>query len=164
MEAFTQARGVDKVIISASTFTNDPIVLATEMLRKKGILVIVGDVKWIFPGAAFLQKELEMRISTSLGPGRYDSNYEEAGIDYPYPYVRFTENRNMDTFLGLVSQGKLKLRPLITHVFDFDQAQKAFDAVLDEKKDSLAVLFKYTAQRQEAYVSKIGVNAAPEKK
>lgn len=137
-DSFTAGYGFDKVIITASSFDNDPIILATEILRKKGIIVVVGDVKMDIPrNPHFYRKELELKISTSYGPGRYDPLYEEAGIDYPYSYVRFTENRNMQDFIGLLAKGSINITPLITHVFDFSDALSAYELMSSKTKNRL---------------------------
>ncbi len=145
IENFTKGHGFDKVIITAAAPTNDPIVLATEILRKKGQIVIVGAVPMEIPREPdFYRKELELKISTSYGPGRYDVSYEEEGQDYPYGYVRWTEKRNMEAFLGLISNGGIDLKPLITHIFDIEEAEKAYDIVLGKVKERfIGILLQY---------------------
>ena len=164
LDEFTGGSGFDKVMITASTRDNDPLLLATEILRKKGAVIVVGDIKMDIPREPhFYKKELELKISTSYGPGRYDPLYEEAGIDYPYPYVRFTENRNMLNFLELVSEGKVRLKPLITHIFDFSDSLKAYDTLSGKDKSlSIGVLLKYNRQ-QKPLVSSVSVNTRPTK-
>lgn len=155
IDEFTNGYGFDVVIITASAKDNDPIVLATEVLRKKGRIIVVGAVRMDIPREPdFYQKELELKISTSYGPGRYDPVYEEVGMDYPYGYVRYSENRNMETFLELVSKGKMNIKPLITHVFDINAALEAYDLILGIKKENfLGVLLKYdkSAELQRDY-------------
>lgn len=162
LDEFTSGRGFDKVVITASARDNDPILLAIETLRKKGAVVVVGDVKMDIPREPhFYKKELELKIATSYGPGRYDPIYEEAGIDYPYSYVRFTENRNMLSFLELVSERKVRLKPLITHIFDFDDSLKAYDVISGkDRTPSIGVLLKYSRQ-QKPSVSGVSVNTSP---
>lgn len=144
-ENFTNGHGFDKVIITAAAPTNDPIVLSTEILRKKGEIIIVGAVPMEIPREPhFYQKELELKISTSYGPGRYDVKYEEEGIDYPYGYVRWTEKRNMEAFLMLLSHQSLDIKPLITHVFDIEDAEKAYDIILGKTKEQfIGILLQY---------------------
>jgi len=149
IDSFTGGHGVDSVIITASSRTNDPLVLATEILRKKGVMVLVGAVPISVPREPdFYKKELELKISCSYGPGRYDHEYEEAGHDYPYGYVRWTENRNMSAFLKLVEEKKVILEPLITHVFPIERAVEAFDLITSDRKEFyLAVLISYLREK-----------------
>ncbi|MEO6870112.1 MAG: Gfo/Idh/MocA family oxidoreductase, partial [Ginsengibacter sp.] len=142
---FTNGKGFDSVIITAAAPTNDPVVLATEICRKKGKIIIVGAVKMDIPRDPFFyKKELELKISCSYGPGRYDVDYEELGSDYPFAYVRWTEQRNMAAFLDLVSKGLVDVKPLISHTFDIGDAEKAYDIVLGKTPEShIGILLKY---------------------
>jgi predicted dehydrogenase len=117
----------DAVLVCAATDSSDPALLAASLARDRGRVVIVGDVKMDLPRAPFYDKELELRLSRSYGPGRYDPNYELHGLDYPIGHVRWTEQRNMDAFLGLVADGKVVPSELITHRFGFGDAERAFD-------------------------------------
>jgi len=150
---FTNNLGFDKVIITASTTTNDPVNLAAEISRKKGCIVIVGSVGMdIKREPHFYKKELEIKMSCSYGPGRYDPEYEELGKDYPVAYVRWTEQRNMQAFLKAVSKNQLNLKPLITHVYEINEAQKAYDLLLGKSEDfHLGVLLEYL-QRPEKFL------------
>lgn len=142
--AFTAGRGADAVIITAATKSNAPTELAGEVSRLKGRVVAVGDVGMNIPRRIYYPKELEYRISMSYGPGRYDPNYEEKGIDYPYAYVPFTEQRNMETFLQLVKEGKVTPSRLITHRFPIHEAEKAYEMIKTEENGNyLGVLFTY---------------------
>ena len=133
IENFTNGRGFDSVIITAAASSNDPVELSAEISRKKGKIIMVGAVKMDLPREPhFFKKELDLRMSCSYGPGRYDSSYEENGQDYPYAYVRFTEQRNMEAFLDLIAAGKIDLKPLITHTFPVEQAEAAYALVLGE--------------------------------
>jgi len=163
VDSFTKGYGFDKVIIAASTSDNDPIVLSTEILRKKGLTVVVGNVEMDIPREPhFYKKELELKIATSYGPGRYDSLYEEAGVDYPYAYVRFSENRNMETFLELLSRGAVGVKSLITHIFNFEKALEAYDLVLGKKKeDFIGILLKYKQPEKKGLLSKVAVGTKP---
>jgi len=147
IETFTRGKGFDKIIITAAAPTNDPIELSVEIARKKGQIIVVGAVKMDIPrDPHFYRKELELKISCSYGPGRYDNVYEEQGLDYPYAYVRWTEQRNMEAFLDLISLGKLNLKALITHTFDIDDAVKAYDLVLGKVQEPfIGILLKYPA-------------------
>src|SRR6266852_1422261 len=143
---FTGGRGFDSVIITAATQSTDPVELATAILRQKGVIVIVGAVSMNIPREPhFYRKELELKISCSYGPGRYDSSYEEQGLDYPYGYVRWTENRNMETFVKLLENRSLDVQPLVTHVFEIDDAEKAYDIVTGKVPERhLGILFEYS--------------------
>ena len=131
-EAFTGGRGADAVIITAATASNEPIESAAEMSRHKGRVVVVGLVGMNVPRDAFYRKELDLRMSMSYGPGRYDAVYEEGGIDYPFAYVRFTEQRNMESFLYLAQEGKVTPPVLVTHRLAFADALDAY-ALLEGK-------------------------------
>lgn len=148
-ENFTNGHGFDSIIITAASSTNDPIILSIEICRKKGRIVVVGSVKMDVPREPyFYKKELELRISCSYGPGRYDVDYEEAGIDYPYSYVRWTEKRNMHAFLEMVSKNLVNLKPLVTHTFSIDQAELAYDIVLGKKHEPhIGILLKYNENK-----------------
>jgi len=142
---FTNNFGFDSIVITAAAKNNDPIILATELARKRAKIVVVGDVKMDIPREPhFYKKELELLIATSYGPGRYDVQYEGQGIDYPYQYVRWTEKRNMDAFLGLVSKKLINLEKITSHVFKIDEAEKAYDLVLDKGNEfQLGILLEY---------------------
>jgi polar amino acid transport system substrate-binding protein len=145
VETFTRGYGFDKIIITAAAPTNDPIELSAEIARKKGEIIIVGAVKMDLPREPyFFKKELELKMSCSYGPGRYDKVYEELGNDYPFAYVRWTEQRNMEAFLDLVALGRLNLKELITHTFDIDDAVKAYDLVLGKVQEPfVGILLRY---------------------
>lgn len=141
---FTEGRGADAVIITAATKSNEPVELAGRIARLKGRVVVVGDVRMDVPRRVYYEKELELRVSRSYGPGRYDPNYEEQGIDYPYAYVPFTEQRNMETFLSLVAQGKVTPSRLITHRFPIEQARQAYALLRGKLGESyLAIALTY---------------------
>jgi threonine dehydrogenase-like Zn-dependent dehydrogenase len=123
--------GVDAVIITAATPTSGPVELAGELARERGRVSAVGDIGLDIPRRLYYAKELDMRISRSYGPGRYDASYEEHGIDYPLPYARWTEQRNMAEFLRLVGAGRIDLASIITHTFPIDQATDAYKLVID---------------------------------
>jgi polar amino acid transport system substrate-binding protein len=144
--AFTGGRGFDAVIITAATQSSDPVELATTLLRQKGVIVVVGAVPMNIPREPhFYKKELELKISCSYGPGRYDPIYEEEGHDYPYGYVRWTENRNMEVFVKLLENRSVDVQPLVTHVFEIEQAEKAYDIVTGKVSERhLGILLKYS--------------------
>jgi len=142
---FTGGYGFDSVIITAAAPSNDPIELSAEILMKKGKVIVVGAVKMdIQRDPHFYRKELVLKMSCSYGPGRYDVNYEENGMDYPFSYVRWTEQRNMQAFLDLLSKKTINVLPLITHVFEIDDAVRAYDLVLGKSKEHhIGILLKY---------------------
>lgn len=141
--SYTGGYGVDAVIIAAATQSNDPIELASDTLRDKGRITVVGAVRTDLPRKPFYEKELSLNFSRSYGPGRYDKVYEEKGIDYPIGYVRWTEKRNMGAFLDLVDDGKINLDLLITHKFKFEDATQAYNIITQSKDLILGVVFEY---------------------
>ena len=147
---FTNGHGFDAIIITAAAQSNDPVELSGEIARKKGKIIVVGSVKMDIPREPyFYKKELDLRMSCSYGPGRYDSDYEDLGNDYPYPYVRWTEQRNMESFLDLLSRKTIDIKPLITHVFDITEAGKAYDIVLGKTKEThIGILLKYSSHNE----------------
>lgn len=140
--AFSQGKGVDAVIITASTKSNDPVSQAARMCRQRGRIVLVGVTGLELSRADFYEKELSFQVSCSYGPGRYDSSYEEGGQDYPYGLVRWTQQRNFEAVLGLMADGKLDLMPLVSHRFQFENATKAYE-VLSDDKSALGILLEY---------------------
>jgi len=141
---FTSGHGVDATIVTAGTKSNRPIEQAGEITREKGKVVVVGAVGMDVPREPYYMKEIELVISRSYGPGRYDRSYEDQGIDYPFPYVRFTEQRNMESFLELIAARRMDLTPIITHRFPFEDATKAYDLVHGEKSENyLGILLEY---------------------
>ncbi|MEV9616112.1 bi-domain-containing oxidoreductase [Aliarcobacter butzleri] len=141
---FTNGYGVDAVIIAASTSSNQPITDAAEISRMRGRVVLVGMVGMDVPRNTYYKKELEIKLSMAYGPGRYDPEYEEKGIDYPYDLVRFTEQRNFEAFLGLIQEGKITPKDLITHSYEFDDAMKAYDLLEGRTQEKyLGIVLEY---------------------
>lgn len=159
IDTFTNGHGFDSVIITAAAPSNDPIELSAEITRKKGKVIVVGAVKMDIPrDPHFYRKELDLRMSCSYGPGRYDVNYEENGHDYPYAYVRWTEQRNMEAFLKLISNKSINLKPLTTHIFDIIDAEKAYDIVLGKVEEPcIGILLKYPEANENKRVSKFQI-------
>lgn len=131
--AFSDGRGVDAVIIAASTKSNDPVTQAARMSRKRGRIVLVGVTGLELDRADFYEKELSFQVSCSYGPGRYDPDYEERAQDYPFGFVRWTEQRNFEAVLELMAQGALKVDELITHRFEIGEAGQAYEALTSDK-------------------------------
>lgn len=139
----TDGFGADGVIVTAATSSDAVMSSAFRMCRKKGRVVLVGDVGLNLNRSDFYLKELDFFISTSYGPGRYDQNYEEGGLDYPISYVRWTENRNMGEYLRLLAEGKVKVAPLIGATYEIDKAPEAYDALKLQGPKPLMVLLSY---------------------
>jgi len=154
--------GFDAVIVAAGTKSNAPIELAGEIARDRGTVVVVGDVGMQVPRAPFYEKELTLKLSRSYGPGRYDPLYEEMAIDYPLGYVRWTEQRNMAEFLRLIAEGRVGVKPLITHRYAVDDAAQAYAAITDPASGSLGVLLEYLGSEPERPRIEIGRPAAGE--
>jgi predicted dehydrogenase len=138
--------GVDTTIITAASQTGYIIQQAMEITRRKGKVILVGDVKIDFDRNPFYQKEIDFLISCSYGPGRYDQNYEKHGKDYPYAYVRWTENRNMKFFSKLIYDKKITIDPLITHEYQFEHADEAYEQL--EQKKSTGIILTYPKQKK----------------
>ena len=144
----TKGIGADAVIIAAATSSLDPINFAGSIARKKGSVVVLGAVPTGFDRDPFwYRKELELKMACSYGPGRYDLNYEEKGIDYPVAYVRWTEKRNMQAFQSLLETNKININYLTTHEFDFDNAKQAFDLVVEKSEPFTGIALKYDASK-----------------
>jgi polar amino acid transport system substrate-binding protein len=144
IEDFTRGYGADVVIITAAAKSNEPIEFAGQCCRKRGRIVVVGAIGMDLPRSPAYEKEIELRMSCSYGPGRYDAEYEEQGIDYPQAYVRWTENRNMESILDLIGAGALDVRSLVTHTFPVQDALKAYDVITQKVAEPyLGVLIRY---------------------
>ena len=133
----------DAVVIAAATSSSDPVELAAELCRDRGRVVVVGDVGMKVPRPAYYEKELELRVSRSYGPGRYDREYEERGLDYPIGYVRWTERRNMAAFLELVASGQVEVEALINERVSVDQAAEAYERLVGAERSPLGIVLEY---------------------
>jgi predicted dehydrogenase/threonine dehydrogenase-like Zn-dependent dehydrogenase len=142
----TEHYGVDKTIITAASESGKIIERAMNITCRKGKVVLVGDVKIDFPRSPFYEKEIDFLISCSYGPGRYDQGYEQHGLDYPFHYVRWTENRNMKLFAQLVQSEKINVTPLISGEYHVDQAKSAYESLLQKK--SLGIMLKYNGREK----------------
>jgi predicted dehydrogenase/threonine dehydrogenase-like Zn-dependent dehydrogenase len=144
--AFSRGRGVDAVLITASTKSNEPVHHAATMCRKKGRIVLVGVVGLELSRADFYEKELSFQVSCSYGPGRYDQEYEEKGNDYPVGFVRWTEQRNFEAVLDMMASGALDVKPLISHRFSIDDAPEAYKLL--DKAGTLGIVIDYPDSTQ----------------
>ena len=138
---YSRGRGVDAVLITASTDSNHPMSQAANMLRKRGRIVLVGVVGLELSRAELYEKEISFQVSCSYGPGRYDPKYEEGGNDYPIGFVRWTEQRNFEAVLDMLSDGSLDVKPLITHRFEISDATSAYNNL--NSPDALGILLNY---------------------
>lgn len=143
--AETKGRGVDKVIIAASTSSNDPMNLAAAIARDRATICMIGVTRMDIERKPFYTKELTFTIARSYGAGRYDSDYEEKGVDLPIGYVRFTEGRNVEEFVRLIARGRLDVSDLITHEIPFEDAQRAYEMITTNKgkEKYVGILLKY---------------------
>lgn len=155
IDAFTGGRGVDHTLITAATKGNGPIELAGDITRRKGQVVVVGAVGMDIPRDAYYHKELEVKVSMSYGPGRYDPSYEEGGIDYPYDYVRWTEQRNMEAVLGLMAEGKLDVRTLTTHRYPFENALDAYDLIQSSDEPHVGIVLDYDVEKPQEDIVRV---------
>ena len=136
--------GADAVLIAAETASSGPVNLAAEVARDRGIVVAVGTVGMELQRKPYYEKELDFRVSRSYGPGRYDVAYEQKGRDYPIGYVRWSETRNMEAFLQLLADGKVDVRPLITHSFAIENAGAAYEVITGKTREAhLGVVITY---------------------
>jgi predicted dehydrogenase/threonine dehydrogenase-like Zn-dependent dehydrogenase len=158
----TENFGADAVIVTAAAKSNEIISEAMQTCRKKGRVVLVGDVGLDLKREDFYAKELDFFISTSYGPGRYDPVYEQGGNDYPLPYVRWTENRNMEEFLKLLSEKKITLENMYEKPYPVENAAEAYNALKNAVKKPLLVLLAYSAN-EDAFINKVIVRHANKK-
>ena len=148
---FTKGYGVDAVLMTASTKSNGPVELAPKIIRDRGTFVIVGVSKIDIPRTPYYKKEITVRFSRSYGPGRYDPLYEEKGIDYPIGYIRWTEKRNMESFLSLLAEKKINVESLISYEFPLEKSDDAYGLISGKKraeKPIIAILFKYKGDKE----------------
>lgn len=145
---FTGGLGCDAVIITAASSSLDPINFAGAIARKRATVVVVGAVPTGFDREPYYyRKELQLKMSCSYGPGRYDPMYEEKGVDYPPAYVRWTEKRNMQAFQELIAGGKVDVGYLTTHVFKLEEAPKAYDMMLAKAEPFVGILIEYDVEK-----------------
>jgi predicted dehydrogenase/threonine dehydrogenase-like Zn-dependent dehydrogenase len=146
----TAGRGADRTLITAATKSHAVANLAMDVTRAKGTVVIVGDVGLKLEREVFYRKEIDLLMSTSYGPGRYDAAYEVDGHDYPFAYVRWTLNRNMESYLDLVARGRIDVQPLIDRVISVEEAPAAYRALANGTSNlPLGVLIRYPDDARE---------------
>ncbi|HMP89041.1 MAG TPA: bi-domain-containing oxidoreductase [Kiritimatiellia bacterium] len=150
----TRGIGADAILICASTTSNDPVALAGELSRSRGRVVMVGATGMEIPREQYFRKELSFTLSRSYGPGRYDTTYEEEGVDYPVDFVRFTEQRNMQAFLDLAATGAISIKDITTHRFALDYASGAYELLSDRNTDRVGILLEYPKPTSPAKLSR----------
>ncbi len=155
-ELFTRGGGVDGVLITAATDSDEPVAQAARMCRKRGRIVLVGVAGLQLNRADFYEKELSFQVSCSYGPGRYDPDYEQRGHDYPRGFVRWTEQRNFEAVLDLMASGTLDVGPLVTHRFELQEADRAYD-LLANGKQYLGIVLEYPEPRAEVAANTIAL-------
>jgi len=155
LDRLSNGRGADLTMITAATSSNQPVELAGELTRRKGRIVAVGAVGMNIPRDIYYRKELELKISMSYGPGRYDRSYEEGGLDYPYDYVRWTERRNLESALDLMARGLLDVQALTTHRFQLERAGDAYGMIYAGAEPYVGVLLEYDLNRRPEPVIKL---------
>jgi len=156
-QGFSRGRGVDGVLITAATQSDEVIHQSAEMCRKRGRIVLVGVVGLNLRRDDFFKKEITFQVSASYGPGRYDSFYEDEGNDYPIGFIRWTEQRNFEAVLDMMSSGVLDVKSVITHRFDIENAIDAYGFL--DNPDALGIVLNYPSQSREVLTkSKVGLN------
>jgi predicted dehydrogenase/threonine dehydrogenase-like Zn-dependent dehydrogenase len=155
VSGFSRNRGVDGVLLTLASKSSEPVSQAARMCRKRGRIVLVGVTGLQLNRSEFYEKELSFQVSCSYGPGRYDPEYENKGYDYPVGFVRWTEQRNFEAVLDMMANGRLDVKPLISHRFAFDDAPKAYDLLTNGNEPYLGILLNYAGNvdtRQRALV------------
>ncbi|MFK3822498.1 bi-domain-containing oxidoreductase [Pseudomonas yamanorum] len=151
---FSRGRGVDGVIITASTKSSDPVTQAAHMCRKRGRIVLVGVTGLELSRADFYEKELTFQVSCSYGPGRYDPSYEDQGNDFPIGFVRWTEQRNFEAVLDMLASGQLEVNSLISHRVAFEDAADAYQTLTTDNS-ALGIILQYTSADAERNIKEV---------
>lgn len=149
VDSLTSGQGADHTVVAASSRDNAPLLSGINMLRKRGKLIVLGDVELRLPREELYRKEIELCLSTSYGPGRYDHDYEINGLDYPYAYVRWTEQRNMAAFLQLLAQGALVVDDLVSARFSLAEAPSAYAELMNAGPETLGIALVYDAEEDD---------------
>ncbi|UFH48241.1 bi-domain-containing oxidoreductase [Pseudomonas sp. KNUC1026] len=155
--AFSRHRGVDGVLICASTASDQPVSQAAQMCRKRGRIVLVGVTGLKLNRAEFYEKELSFQVSCSYGPGRYDAAYEQDGVDYPVGFVRWTEQRNFEAILDMMASGQLDTETLITHRYSFSEMGQAYSSLTTDKS-GLGILLHYPSQDEDRLIDQVSLS------
>lgn len=150
-ELFSRGRGVDAVLVTAATQSSEPMHQAAQMCRKRGRIVLVGVTGLELSRDDFFKKELTFQVSASYGPGRYDTNYEDKGLDYPVGFVRWTEQRNFEAVLDMLADCRLDVLPLISHRFDLENTEAAY-TVVGGSEPSMGILLEYAERAEKSDV------------
>jgi polar amino acid transport system substrate-binding protein len=159
IETWTRGHGADAVLITAATDSNAPVELAARVSRLKGRVIVVGMTGMDIPRQPFFSRELKLIISMSYGPGRYDPDYEERGHDYPLPYVRWTEKRNIESFLELVADKRVNVERLTSHRFPIAEADRAYQLISgDVQEPYLGVVLNYDPEAEVARKIALGAS------
>jgi threonine dehydrogenase-like Zn-dependent dehydrogenase len=156
---FSEGYGLDSVLLTAATKSDEPLYQSMQMTRQKGRVVVVGNVGLGARREAMYAKELDLLVSTSYGPGRYDPSYEEEGLDYPYAYVRWTENRNMQAYLEMIAAGKVTLGPLTTRRLPVNEAVEAYRLLREGSPRPYTVLLEYPADNGDCMTRQVTVTS-----
>jgi predicted dehydrogenase/threonine dehydrogenase-like Zn-dependent dehydrogenase len=162
LAAITSGRLADHIFLAAGGSSNGPVEAAVKLARDRARIVDIGKMKLDLPWNAYYEKELDVRFSRSYGPGRYDSRYELEGVDYPVGYIRWTERRNLESFLELVARGSLEVASLIDGVFPFSDAAKVYGDLKDGTLKAVGVLLEYEQSAKDVpkpATSKVAVGA-----
>lgn len=146
--AFSRGLGVDGVLITAASKSSQPVHQAAEMCRKRGRIILVGQAGLELRRPDFYEKELSFQVSCSYGPGRYDAEYEQKGHDYPVGFVRWTAQRNFEAVLDSMASGKVDVKSLISHRFPFEEAEKSYELILENKEPYLGIILEYNSGLQ----------------
>jgi predicted dehydrogenase/threonine dehydrogenase-like Zn-dependent dehydrogenase len=164
LAAITSGRGADHIFLAAGGQTNGPVELAVKLARDRARVVDIGKMKLDLPWNAYYEKELDVRFSRSYGPGRYDERYELEGVDYPVGYVRWTERRNLESFLELLARNSLEVASLIDGVFPFSEAARVYGDLKEGTLKAVGVLLEYEQPAEDAprpATSKVTADAKP---
>jgi predicted dehydrogenase len=148
--AITSGRGADHIFLTAGGSTNGPVEAAVKLARDRARVIEIGKMKLDLPWSAYYEKELDIRFSRSYGPGRYDDRYELEGIDYPAGYVRWTEKRNLESFLNLVARNEIEVATLISGVFPIADAAKVYTDLKSGELKAVGVLLEYPVPAEDA--------------
>jgi predicted dehydrogenase/threonine dehydrogenase-like Zn-dependent dehydrogenase len=155
---FTGGHGIDCVFITAGGNSNQPVELAVKIARDRAKVIDIGKTRLDLPWKDYFEKEIDVRFSRSYGPGRYDPIYEEQGVDYPIGYVRWTEKRNMISFLDLIAANKINLNPIISQIIPFKEAEQVYQDLGEGRLDGIGYLFQYSEVRKKDNGNTLRIN------